>query len=226
MENASKALLIIGAVLIAIIVITGLIYLTKALGDFAGTSEEAKEQAEIAKFNKQFEAYNKERLYGTDIISIVNKADENNEKYNVENTNPFYITIQINLGNKYITTYTEQKEGESLKEKTYSEIKNDLETNFGITEEPLDLTVSSFSTGSIDTVTKKYVRSNSINFFRQNMQNMSKTIRETESGKEIEVTYSVYPALAEFKKAVFKCESIRTEYNENGRITKMEFSEL
>lgn len=224
MENASKALLIIGAVLIAIIVITGLIYLTKALGDFAGTSEEAKEQAEIAKFNKQFEAYNKERLYGTDIISIVNKADENNEKYNVENTNPFYITIIINLksGSEYKTKYQRQQVGGSLEEKTYSEIKNVLETNFGITEEPLDLTVSSFSTGSIDTVTKKYVRSNSINFFRQNMQNMSKTIRE--SGTK--VTYYVYPALAEFKKAVFKCESIRTEYNENGRITKMEFSEL
>ena len=39
--------------------------------------------AEVTNFNKQFEKYKNEKLYGADILSIINKAIDNNEEYKV-----------------------------------------------------------------------------------------------------------------------------------------------
>lgn len=41
-------------------------------------------QKEISVFNTGFEAYNKKIMYGADIISVLNKAIDNNKTYGVE----------------------------------------------------------------------------------------------------------------------------------------------
>ena len=38
-------------------------------------------QKELVAFNKGFQAYNKRMMYGADVISVVNKAIDNNRKY-------------------------------------------------------------------------------------------------------------------------------------------------
>lgn len=40
--------------------------------------------AETRKFNKEYEYYNKSGLYGLDIATVINKAVNNNEKYEVK----------------------------------------------------------------------------------------------------------------------------------------------
>lgn len=43
-------------------------------------------------FNKQFERYKDTTIYGTDVLTIINKAIDNNEKYEIErNQEGFYI---------------------------------------------------------------------------------------------------------------------------------------
>ena len=42
-----------------------------------------KKQMEIQKFNKIFEQYNAEDLNGLDITTVINKAIDNNEKYQI-----------------------------------------------------------------------------------------------------------------------------------------------
>ncbi len=40
-------------------------------------------QTDAQKFNQTFEFYNKEAIYGTDVTTVINKAIDNNQKFNI-----------------------------------------------------------------------------------------------------------------------------------------------
>lgn len=84
MENATKAILIAGGLLISIIVISIFYFMFGKAGSMVGEVSTDTHQKEIQDFNKSYEAYNKKLMYGTDIISVLNKAIDNNRNYNVE----------------------------------------------------------------------------------------------------------------------------------------------
>ena len=42
-----------------------------------------KQQMEVLKFNNEYEFYNKSNLYGIDITTVINKAVNNNEKFEI-----------------------------------------------------------------------------------------------------------------------------------------------
>ena len=94
MENATKALLIAGGVLIAIIIITMFIMMFNRLSNLQNEQEEQQKIEQLADFNAQFEAYNKKAMYGTDVITLINKVVENNKIYS-GNTD-YQITITLN----------------------------------------------------------------------------------------------------------------------------------
>ena len=72
-----------------------------------------KKQVEIQKFNKIFEEYNKENLNGLDITTVINKAIDNNEKYQItKDEEGVYIANDTNSVKIYITMI--------INEKTYS----------------------------------------------------------------------------------------------------------
>ena len=69
-----------------------------------------KEQLELEKFNKEFEEYNTENLNGLDITTVINKAINNNEKYEIEkDENGDYIKNDENSIKIYITMIINQK---------------------------------------------------------------------------------------------------------------------
>ena len=79
-----------------------------------GISDKNKKNNEISKFNAQFEKYNKETLYGTDILSIINKAIDNNEQYAIEkNQDGFYIENDTNSVKVEITLLTTDEDGKT-----------------------------------------------------------------------------------------------------------------
>lgn len=94
MENASKALIIAGSILIAIIILSVLIYVFGTYRNLAKTQEDTAQQQEIAAFNRQYEAYNKQYLYGAEVITLINKAIDNNLKTNGV-TDKNYINIAL-----------------------------------------------------------------------------------------------------------------------------------
>ena len=75
MENASKALIMAGGVLIGILIISLAVYL---FADFGTTSAEInKENAErqLEQFNTQFSTYlNRTNITGYELVSVVNLA--------------------------------------------------------------------------------------------------------------------------------------------------------
>ena len=81
MENASKALIMAGSVLIALIVIGAFILMLTNLTDYQEKADTAIEQQQIVEFNNQFSTYDRTALRGTDMLSLMNKIiDYNNRK--------------------------------------------------------------------------------------------------------------------------------------------------
>lgn len=95
MENASKALLMAGGILIAILVIGLVVYMFNTSSNLKKTSEDTELVEQIAAFNKEYEAYNKKLMRGTDVVSIINKVNSNNEKY--EDIPEYQISIKFRL---------------------------------------------------------------------------------------------------------------------------------
>ena len=81
MENSTLAILIAGGILIAMITIS-IFYFTFGLtSDFMGNTGTNYGEKELAAFNKRFEAFDKDLMYGSDLISVYNLINESNENY-------------------------------------------------------------------------------------------------------------------------------------------------
>lgn len=78
MENAAKALLIAGGVLISLLVITFLIYMLGHVRTIRNAEAEKVEVEKLQKFNQEYEAYNRTVMFGADVLSLVHKMKDNN----------------------------------------------------------------------------------------------------------------------------------------------------
>lgn len=97
MENASKALIMAGGILIAIIIMSIGVYLFVSFG---GTGKEIQQKIDsrvLAEFNNNFLQYeNNKEITIHDIVSLANFAKKNNSDfgYKKENiNNPYYIEV-------------------------------------------------------------------------------------------------------------------------------------
>ena len=103
MENASKALLIAGGILVSILVITVFIYMITRISEFRRSNEDLARIENVSEFNKRFTNYQREKVYGYELISLANRVAD----YNFRRSN-----------------YIAKKEGVSVG--TVSNIINDL----------------------------------------------------------------------------------------------------
>lgn len=77
MENATKALLIAGGVLIAILIILAGVYLYSLFSEQSKLYKETISATELEKFNSKFDVYlGRENITAQEIVSIVNYAKE------------------------------------------------------------------------------------------------------------------------------------------------------
>lgn len=84
MENVSQALLIAGGVLLGILTVTMLVHMFSTIS-VMGNANAAKADAKmLAEWNAEWQAYNKHLLYGTEVLTVINKAEQNNKEYTDE----------------------------------------------------------------------------------------------------------------------------------------------
>ena len=97
MENASKALLMAGGVLIGIITITMFVFMFNNIQHAVDGTSINYEEEELLAFNKGFEEFNKKIMYGADVISVINKAIDNNKRNGVTNqkNSDFYVDVVV-----------------------------------------------------------------------------------------------------------------------------------
>lgn len=88
MENASKALIIAGAILLAILLITLGIYIFQQAQSTVNNS--GMSQAEIQTFNSQFTKYEGEKIKGSSVKSLIQEVNVNNSQ---DESNEHQITV-------------------------------------------------------------------------------------------------------------------------------------
>ena len=81
MENAVRALMIAGGILLAILIITTGVYVWQQSANYSYELEQQEEAERIISFNKQYESYQKQALRGIDVLTVINKISDNNIKY-------------------------------------------------------------------------------------------------------------------------------------------------
>ena len=96
MENVSKALIIAGGMLIAIMVISLIIVLWNQMSGYFAEQHSATIVEQIAEFNAQFENYNGKDIRGNELISVMNKVVNYNRTYSdMENYERIIIKIDL-----------------------------------------------------------------------------------------------------------------------------------
>lgn len=114
MENASKALLIGAAILFAVMILSLLMIGYQQISSYFSEEHEVAMIEQTTKFNSQFENYNQKNIRGSDMISLMNKVIDYNERLSyMEGTKYKRIEITIDLVSssildqfKYATTET------------------------------------------------------------------------------------------------------------------------
>ena len=216
MENASKALLMTGGILIGIILLTLGVYLYGIMRDAEQTRATILSEEQLVKYNQEYTSYDKGAMYGTDVISVLNKAINNNKTY--EDDESMWIDVKFRLlddvstvtnvytwnknTKKYVLNNNETKKIKSTygfnKDTDYYLLKNLNE-------------ISSFlSEGVKETSNKK--------------EDLSATdnIRLAVDGHNpYKITYSGF---SDFKRMIFKCTDIK--YNDVGKVNYLEFKQI
>lgn len=208
MENASKALLMTGGVLIALLIIALLVAMFNQAGTFYSGEEEMQKDEQIAKFNFEYEAYNRDDVRGTDLISLLNKVANYNERKSEVGTEGKDIafqamTVNIDLGNK--NDYSVDGANRLIKKNSYSmnSTKNEFQTSV---MNNLNNLISTYGESELLKLSKS-------------IENIDELVNNNKSKKNAVLAYYEYVQL---KRAHFKCT--KTDYNnKTGRIVKMEF---
>lgn len=87
MENATKALVIAGGVLISIIIISMLLLVVNSLTNYQELNTQQEETNALAAFNNQYIPYNRDDVRGNELLTLANKVIDYNERKSTETTN-------------------------------------------------------------------------------------------------------------------------------------------
>ncbi len=119
MENAVKALEMAAGVMLGVILMALVAYFFTNISSWPQNEEDIMSVDQLAKFNLEYEVYEKSKMYGVDVISCLNKVVSNNEKYAQGGA---FLGGNANLGdykqreNYWINVKLKLKTGTKLKE--------------------------------------------------------------------------------------------------------------
>lgn len=150
MDNSiSKALIMVASVLLAMIVIAFLTFTMRRTGDWATTQDDKILAEQKDKFNKEYEAFDKDLMYGVDVISCLNKAKSNNKQIaekgyvtGEKHDTSYHVNVKFTLNSaltENITVYHMSETGngkeilyEGIDDKPNSNKVNNLEDVFSV----------------------------------------------------------------------------------------------
>lgn len=230
MENAVKALTMAGGILIAIMVIAALVYVSGTFQVIPKTQDESAEARQLSIFNQQYESYARDGLYGADLISILNKARDNNKRYDV--TNPeerMYVEIEFTLLTDLGETKKEYKEYlsgpnkgkiEEIDEGSSDKVMKKTEKN----DPPYSLSMLSNlpESNKMRKFFDKLLDANNDSGY--NPKEDKPTGNSVENGIRYRTFVRNIPDISEFKTRIFKCKLCKYDDSE-GRINYMLFEE-
>lgn len=208
MENASKALIMAGSVLIALIVISLLVVFYNNIRSLQKTELSVEQQEKAGEFNKQYEVYQRD-IYGSELLSLVNKINDYN-KIEAENEGytkiEIYVTFEKNVDSTYFSKGTYNS----------STMKNKINELDKKIEELGNQTIKSKKSSSITRKVSKLATMRTADIEALGF--------EQSDYKEQVATYNLHKSLlTQIKSQAFAYS--KTDYDNNtGRITKMYYT--
>lgn len=226
MENASKALIMAGSILIALLVIGIAIFVYGEFSNVQQTITDVDEEKKAVNYNKSFEEYNR-TIYGSELLSLANLQQDYNEiRVNLKGFNS--VTIKIDIKTNFVANNKTYLSAGNMK--TIGQIRNarnSFETDINYYETETDnknKTIADYAQMSNREIAKIFGIETSSDIPDYDIDlsavkfKSGKTIQEeVEKYKNIKTTYT------EFKRKTFKCTNVK--YDELARITEMKYEE-
>lgn len=207
MENASKALIMAGGVLISLIIIGVLVVFFNNLSEWKNIEQSSEKTEQIVEFNKQYDAYARD-IYGSELLSIVNKINDYNKR---ESNNKGYAKIELEVQISY------DMDKNFFKKNTYnaSSLKAEVEKLENEVEKIGNISIKSASNSRISRKVSQLAKMRTID-----IENLGFVKTDY---NELVNQYNIYKTLlTEIKAKVFNY--IEFEYDKNtGRLTKMKY---
>ena len=241
MENASKALLIAGSILISLIVIGAFILIMQEISDYQNINDDAEMEQQTLEFNNLYSTYNRSDIRGNDIISLMNRVVDYNTRYASSEVGFTKMGIKIDVSSvRENLKYDKDQDNKLITKNTYTE--EDVDDIVGT---PTSIS-GDISGGKIRDIEDKYGQTyaNLLASEISNIEAIAKNKNLTTSGKnqEFDSEFTRFPKSAsqyggittiyedaltyyeyvQFKRTYFDCKA--TNYDEDtGRIVYMEF---
>ncbi len=206
MENASKALLMAGGMLIALLVIGALVLMFNQIGDYEKGNQGIKKTSEIAEFNIDFVRYTEGNIKGVDIISLANKVINFNSKNGILNSIDYSKKITLNID---VNDFSKLFGSNSY------EIKN-YDNDFMKTIKKFSSLENTYTLSKMDELSSNY----------DSIVNGNKTIGDI-LGKKYDGKLAVkdiedYREYSEFKASTFKSKE-EPKYHDDGQVKELSF---
>lgn len=230
MENASKALIIAGSVLLSLLIIGALVFMLNSLSDLKQTEATSGEVEKLAEYNKQMENFNRDGLYGSEILSLANLIDDYNKKQSdLKGYQPVILNVtNITVGGIYLnkSSYT-GAEGYKNLIGDFKELEEVVKGKKSIGDEVISInkekvTVAKLA-GMKDSQLVKLI--NEIYKGEKSDEEIQNIIDNIVKPK-VDEYVNLKTEMTQFKNTKFK-KSEQTVYDKNnGRITKMSFEAI
>ena len=206
MENASKALLMAGGMLIALLIIGALVLMFNQIGDYEKGNQGMKKTSEIAEFNIDFVRYTEGNIKGVDIISLANKIINFNSKNGILNSIDYSKKIILNID---VNDFSKLFGSNSY------EIKN-YDNDFMKTIKKFSSLENIYTLSKMDELSSNY----------DSIVNGNKTIGDI-LGKKYDGKLAVkdiedYREYSEFKASTFKSKE-EPKYHDDGQVKELSF---
>ena len=249
MENASKALIMAGSMLIALMILGALLLMFSNLSSYQEVHTQSTREAQVIEFNNQFETYNRTDVRGNDLLSLVNRAinynrtnsykgTENNDKGQETGYTPITIKFEIRKedydqllttpdgDNKLITgkSYTIDGTTNTFENEISEEITR-IEGIYG--KENLNQIVTAMSKIFIDNKSTEQEKTEAVNTYNKLSPKKQNVTRFPDLANKKNDIYEYYEYV-QFKRLYFDCKQDNgnsgVTYDKNtGRITAMNF---
>ena len=238
MENATNALMMAGAILLTIMILGLATHFYTQYKEFPKTQEAAIELEQIAKFNQDYESYVKQKMYGVDVVTVLNKAINNNKKYAnalsgkyVKGENNYYIDVQLTLLSPVESTATQYKEAKDSNGLIDTILLQNQEIRGKVDGKGADKTFNlrvwlpaKTVINLLDEKADQVYMNQDITQILGDFETVKIKLAGTDKFDEFNYTI-VRSGLTDFKRKFFECTGI--EYNqETSRVSKIIFKEL
>ncbi len=233
MENASKALIMAGSILVAILVIGLLVFGYQNLSEVEQTKTDVEDNSKISEFMQRFEQFNRNPkdnanpLYGSELLSLANLQEDYNKREADDGYQEIEITVVISAG----VTGSEYFKAGTYRIEQIANQQKQIENKIAKYEK----SNSKYNNKSVKYYSQKTYREIAIDFGMEPPSDMADYDIPENYLQRNSTTSSLLQEIQEYTNIKTEYEAFRTgkkfyctevKYDDyNGRITSMRFEE-